>query len=240
MNVNSSEPLLRVTGLAVSFGALKAVDRADVSVGPQQVIGLIGPNGAGKTSLLDGISGFVRARGSVQLSGEEIQGLPAYKRVRRGLGRTFQTGDALRDLSIGDLLDVHTRDATDHELLAEVLKLLHIPRTSTKSLAELPAGMRRLASIAMAVATAPRVLMLDEPAAGLNSEENVELTRVIHFLRDRGLGILVIDHNVGFVSRTCDYVHAMHLGKMFFFGTPAEMHKSKEVATVYLGEVPGV
>ena len=254
--VATGDPLLRVRGLSVTFGGLKAVDQMDLGVHGGTVVGLIGPNGAGKTSLLDGVSGFVPAKGTVALAGREIHGLPAYKRVRAGLGRTFQTSDPLRDLSTDDLIRLNTRrglhrsrlrrgaaaaNNSDGAVLAEVLLLLNeVEEFAAKSLAQLPTGIRRLVSVAAAVATEPQVLMLDEPAAGLSTDEAVELTRAIHVLRDHGLGVLVVDHNVGFVTRTCDSVYAMNFGRPIFHGTPEEMHRSADVAEVYLGDVPGV
>jgi len=250
----NGHPLLKVRQLSVTFGGLKAVDHFDVDVYPETVVGLIGPNGAGKTSLLDGISGFVPAHGSVILDGEEIDGLAPFKRVRAGLGRTFQTSDPLRELSTADLIKINNRDAghrwnllrrkpesngSGDDLLTRVLALLgEVETFASKPVAQLPTGIRRLVSVAAAVATRPRVLMLDEPAAGLSAHEAVELTRAIHLLRENGVGVLVVDHNVGFVTRTCDHVYAMHFGKQIFAGTPEEMHRSPEVASVYLGDVP--
>jgi branched-chain amino acid transport system ATP-binding protein len=162
----------------------------------------------------------------------------------------------LRELSTADLIKINSREvssrwnifsrkrentATGADLLTQVLGLLgEVETFASKPLAQLPTGIRRLVSVAAAVATRPRVLMLDEPAAGLSSDEAVELTRAIHLLRDNGVGVLVVDHNVGFVTRTCDHVHAMHFGKQIFAGTPEEMHSSPEVASVYLGDVAGV
>lgn len=259
MTSADGDPLLRVRQLSITFGGLKAVDRVDVDVHPGTVVGLIGPNGAGKTSLLDGVSGFVRARGTVALGGHEINDLPPYKRVRVGLGRTFQTSDALRDLSTADLIKINSHEfarrgwtffsrnsggsshGSGSKLLKDVLELLpEVEGFASKPLAQLPTGIRRLVSVAAAVATRPRILMLDEPAAGVSANESVELTQAIHLLRDNGLGVLVVDHNVGFVSRTCDHVYAMDFGKLIFSGTPEEMRKSAKVAAVYFGDVPQV
>lgn len=246
-----TSPVLQVRDLSVSFGGLKAVAGVDLNLESGAVVGLIGPNGAGKTTLLDAISGFVGSHGSVVFDGVELKKMPAYERVRRGLGRTFQVSDALRDLSLFDLLKVSRRTppawgfrrsepaervgSSESGLLDEVMVLLRLKRYGDKKIIELPAGVRRLATVAAAVATQPKVLLLDEPAAGLAGDETLELTRAIHILRDRGLGILVVDHNIGFVARTCDFVYVLHFGRVIFAGPPAEMRENEQVERVYLG-----
>lgn len=251
-------PLLRIRGLSVRYGGLKAVDEVDLDVPAGTVVGLIGPNGAGKTSFIDGVSGFVAAKGTVSLGGQSLQKAAPHRRVHAGLARTFQTSDALHDLTAEDLIRVNSREVVrrrrngvwrrrahgadaESSLLGDVLELLNeIGAFGDKPISDLPTGISRLVGVAAAVATRPKVLMLDEPAAGVSSDSAEELTRAIHLLRDDGLGVLVVDHNVGFVTRTCDHVYAMHFGKLIFSGTPEEMHKSEEVHNVYLGEVPGI
>jgi len=230
-------PFLEVSQLSVWFGGVGAVKNVDLVVGEGEVVGLIGPNGAGKTTFLDGVSGMVPATGQVLLKGRDISKLAPFRRVRAGLARTFQRGDALRDLTTGQLVELSVAACKGERspLLDDVLQRLEFDRFADRSLSELPAGSRRLVSVAAAVATNPQVLMLDEPAAGLSTDEAMELSEVVRFLGASGLGVLVIDHNVGFVARTTDYIYMLHLGNLEFAGTPEEMRSSETVKSIYLG-----
>jgi len=242
------DPLLDIENLRVSFGALDAVAGVDLAVSAGEVVGLIGPNGAGKTSFLDGVSGIVRATGRVVLAGREISSLPPYARVGAGLSRTFQTSEVVHDLTIAEIigliapwwrknpLDV---DSPGKELLNRVVEELRLSQVLDRTLVEVTSGIRRCVGVAAAVATQPVAILFDEPAAGLTAEEKDELTRIIRFLGEYGLGVLVVDHNVGFIANACDYVHMMHLGKVVFSGLPDEMFSSHVVDEFYLAGSAG-
>lgn len=245
-NAIQTKPLLSVKNLCVSFGALHAVDSVNLAISGGDVVGLIGPNGAGKTSFLDGISGIVKASGSALLAGKEVMSLRPYARVGAGLSRTFQTSDVVHDLTVAEMIRLVAPwwkpnveiepglDSSRRHLLLRVVEHLRLSEVFDKTLVQVNSGIRRSVSVAVAVATEPQVILFDEPAAGLNSEQKDEVTQIIRLLSGDGLGVLVVDHNVGFIAKTCDYVHMMHLGKLVFSGLPAEMFSSHVVDEFYL------
>jgi sulfate-transporting ATPase len=243
---------LEVRELSVAFGGVAAVRNVSLTVRPGEVVGLIGPNGAGKTTVIDAITGYVRYRGgSIALDGRSMDGLSASARARRGLTRSFQSLELFDDLSVMDNLLA----ASDHAGLAAYVTDVFWPRRTGLSDAamaaipefdlarfldqvpsDLPYGTRRLVGIARAVATSPSVLLLDEPAAGLDDRETAELADLIQRLaRDWGMGILLVEHDVEMVMRVCDRVYALELGQLIAEGTPAEVRQNKRLIAAYLG-----
>jgi len=244
---------LTVRELTVSFGGVQALSDASLEVRPGEVVGLIGPNGAGKTTLIDAVTGFVKPRsGQVQLDDTDLGPLNARRRARLGIARSFQSLELFEDMTVRDNLRTASdrRDALAY--LTDLVKPGDPPLSASAVAAvrefglepdldrrpsELPHGRRRLVGIARAVATAPSILLLDEPAAGLDDDETAELGRLIRRLADDwGLGILLVEHDVGLVLSTCDRVVALDFGRTIAVGTPEEIRHHPAVIEAYLGD----
>jgi ABC-type branched-subunit amino acid transport system ATPase component/branched-subunit amino acid ABC-type transport system permease component len=246
---------LEVEGMSVRFGGVVALDDVSVTVKSGEIIGLIGPNGAGKSTLIDAISGHNRAyRGQIHLDGKPVDAASATKRARLGIGRSFQALELFDDLTVED----NVRAGSELPALSNYLTDLIAPRRRALSPnahaavdefnlgtdldrmpTELPFGRRRLVGIARTVAANPRILLLDEPAAGLDDHECEELaallTRLAH---DRGLGILLVEHNVNLVMEVSDRVIALDFGKAIAQGTPEHVRHDPGVISAYLGQGP--
>jgi branched-chain amino acid transport system ATP-binding protein len=242
-------PVLEATGISVRFGGLRAVVDVDLEVGEGRLVGLIGPNGAGKTTFIDAISGFVRSEGRVELDGEDLTDLPPHARARRGLARTWQSIELFDDLSIGENLVVawhrpsiwgtirETVSAPD-PLSAEIapaLELLGLDATADRLPSELSQGQRKLAGIARALVAKPRLLCLDEPAAGLDTRESEELGAQLRRLADGGQAMLLVDHDMGLVLGICDEVVVLEFGKVIARGAPDVVRNDPQVIGAYLG-----
>ena len=242
-------PVLQATGISVSFGGVDAVVDVDLDVGEGRIVGLIGPNGAGKTTFIDAISGFVRARGRVELDGDDLTGLPPHERARRGLVRTWQSIELFDDLSVGENLLVashhpsawrafremaSTRDSRPGELAA-VLGLLGLDAAVDELPSELSQGQRKLVGIARALTARPRLLCLDEPAAGLDTHESAELSMHLRQLVDDGQSMLLVDHDMGLVLGICDEVVVLEFGKVIARGPAEAVRRDPRVVTAYLG-----
>ena len=244
---------LVVEGLTVRFGAVTAVKDASFSVQPGQILGLIGPNGAGKTTVVDAITGYNRiTAGSIRLDDRSLVGMPAHRRARAGLSRSFQNLELFEDLTVLE----NIRAASDRrDLAAYVTSLVRPgsgPLSSTaaaairefglesnldRKVSSLPYGRRRLVAIARAVASSPSVLLLDEPAAGLDEGESLELAALVRRLCDEwGLAVLLIEHDMAFVMSVCDRVVVLDFGNKIAEGTPAQTQSDLAVITAYLGE----
>jgi len=243
---------LKVTGLSVSYGGLLANDQVSLSVSPGQVVGLIGPNGAGKSTFVDAVTGFARYTGSVQLNGGPLDGMPAHKRVRAGLSRTWQSGELFDDLTVRDILALGARPTSLPEMVrdalgrtgrngsgagARALAEFGLTPVAARRPAELSLGRRKLLGVARAIASAPLAVLLDEPAAGLDAEERCQLDAVIRDLARHNLAVLLIDHDVSLVLGVCDSVTVLDFGRVIAAGPPAEIRRHPAVVEAYLGEV---
>jgi sulfate-transporting ATPase len=243
---------LEVSDVTVRFGGVVAVDRAGFSVHPGEVLGLIGPNGAGKTTIIDAVTGFVRpASGTISLNEDRIEGLSASRRAKRGLRRSFQSLELFEDITVSENIHAGSDEATQLSWVVDLFKPGRHPLPTTavtavrefeleddlgKLPSELPYGRRRLVGIARAVASGPSVLMLDEPAAGLDEFESRELARLIRRLADeRRMAVLLVEHDVGLVMSTCDRIVVLDFGKVIATGTPAEIRDNPLVLAAYLG-----
>jgi sulfate-transporting ATPase len=242
---------LEVRDLRVSFGGVVALSGLDLDVRPGEVVGLIGPNGAGKTTFIDAVTGFVPYTGKVRLGGKAMDRLPAARRARAGLTRSFQSLELFEDLTVLDNLRVATdrRDAmswvtapvipgagplTDAGVAAA--KDFRLSEILDELPEDLSYAQRRLVGIARTVATQPSILLLDEPAAGLDDWSTAELGRLIRVLADEwGMGVLLIEHDVQMVLGTCDRVVVMQYGRPIASGTPSEVRADPVVISAYLG-----
>ncbi|HEY7208519.1 MAG TPA: ABC transporter ATP-binding protein [Gaiellaceae bacterium] len=242
-------PVLQATGMSVSFGGVHAVVDVDLEVGSGRLVGLIGPNGAGKTTLIDAISGFVRSRGRVELDGHDLTGLPPHERARRGLARTWQSIELFDDLSVRENLLVASHRPSVLRTITETiskpgpgsvqieptLELLDLQGVADELPTELSQGQRKLVGIARALVTEPRVVCLDEPAAGLDTRESEYLGRQLRGLADDGQSMLLVDHDMGLVLGICDEVVVLEFGKVIARGAPEVVRRDKQVIAAYLG-----
>jgi sulfate-transporting ATPase len=231
---------LQVLGLSVRYGGVVAVDDVNLRVPPGMVIGLIGPNGAGKTSVIDAITGFARSDGAVRVGEQSLDGLAAHARVRRGLGRTFQSIELYDDLSVEENVSVAVFGATGEErgsTVIQSLDLLGIAPLRDRAAGELSQGERQLVSIARACASSPSILLLDEPAAGLDTTESQWLGEKIRSIASTGTGILLVDHDVALVLGVCDHIYVLDFGHVIAEGDAATIRSDPAVAEAYLGTV---
>ena len=225
----ASAPILSVSGLSVAFGGVHALEDVDLEVREGELLGLIGPNGAGKTTLIDAVTGFVPFTGSISLDGEDIGSLPAYQRARRGLARTWQNTDLFDDLEVGENVAVAGGE------VSRTLGLVGLDWASGAMPDELSEGQRKLVGVARALAGGPRLLCLDEPAAGLDTRESEELGLALRALADAGQSTLLIDHDMGLVLGICDRVVVLEFGRVLADGPPEIVRQDERVIAAYLG-----
>ena len=242
-------PALEVRGLSVRYGGVQALEDVDLAVRPGTLVGLIGPNGAGKTTLIDAVGGFTPATGSVSIAGDDVSGLAPHHRARRGLARTWQAADLFDDLSVRENLTVAadrptlraaarellTGHATTLDAVDETLALLDLEELADRAADELTQGQRKLVGVARSLVARPRVLCLDEPAAGLDTTESQELGRRLRSVARQGTALLLVDHDMGLVLSVCDEVVVLNFGAVIARGTPDEVRANPEVVEAYLG-----
>ena len=232
--------VLDVAHLTVRYGGVVAVDDLILRVQAGGIVGLIGPNGAGKTSAIDAITGFAKASGDVMLQGTRLDHLPAHRRVRAGLARTFQAIELYDDLSVEENVSAAAygvKGAAKHGAVQRALDLVGIADLRERSAGDLSQGQRQLVSIARACAADPQVLLLDEPAAGLDTTESQWLGDRIRNISATGTGILLVDHDVALVLDVCDYIYVLDFGRVIAEGEPAAIRTNDDVAKAYLGYV---
>ena len=249
--------LLEVKNLTKNFGGLTAVGDVNIELGASELVGLIGPNGAGKTTLFNLLTGvYDPSEGTVSLDGEILNGMPTYKIAAAGLSRTFQNIRLFKDLSVLDnvLIAMGTRKKSkliasflrlpdyykqEAEMKKEALELLAIFDLDVKhdSLAKnLPYGEQRRLEIVRALATQPKILFLDEPAAGMNPQETAELTALIKQIQQQfNITILLIEHDMSLVMNVTERIYVLEYGRLIAHGTPEEIKNNKRVIEAYLG-----
>jgi branched-chain amino acid transport system ATP-binding protein len=241
--------MLECREVSVSYGGLLAVKPTSLHVERGQLVGLIGPNGAGKTTLIDALTGFVRSAGAVVFDGRDLSGLRPHRRVQAGLGRTFQSLELFDDLTVRENLLVAAEPARWWSPLVDVVRLgrrgdveveAALRAVSAEVYAdalpsELPNGVRKLIAVARALAAKPSMILLDEPAAGLDGDESRLLGTELRQLVDGGLGMLLVDHDMGLVLSVCDYLYVLDFGVVIAEGTPAAVRNDERVIRAYLG-----
>jgi branched-chain amino acid transport system ATP-binding protein len=243
--------LLETQGLSVRYGGVHALDDVSLSVDEAALVGLIGPNGAGKTTFIDALTGFTPCRGSVWLDGVCLDSLPPHRRARLGLVRTFQSVELFDDLDVlGNLLVAAGRPrwwrpvvdlvaprraASVPAAVARAVALLGIEHLLDRPTGELTEGERKLAGVCRALALDPRVLLLDEPAAGLDTTESRDLGARLRAVVDAGVAVLLVDHDMDLVMNVCDAIHVLDHGTLLASGPPAEVVRDERVVAAYLG-----
>ncbi len=240
--------LLDATNVSVRFGGLLALDDASLSVEDGCITGLIGPNGAGKTTLFNVVTGLqVPTTGRVTLDSRDITGAKPHRRARLGIARTFQRLEAFGSLSAREnvLVAAEMRrrwsdDRTPPLVLADrILEQVGISEIADEKVDALPTGTARLVELARALATQPRVLLLDEPSSGLDEDETDALGRLLLQLAEGGLGVLLVEHDMPFVMGTCTHINVLDFGRVIARGNPHEIQGNEAVQTAYLGSGTG-
>ena len=249
---------LEAKNLSKAFGGVQAIEDFSFCVGERQIVGIIGPNGAGKTTAFNLLTGiYPLDRGQVLLDDEEISGLPQYKITRKGIARTFQNIRLFRGLSVMEnvmtaadpyssynLADVflhssrkRKRENEIREMSRNFLKLVGLAGYEEEKPENLPYGLQRKLELARALASNPKLLLLDEPAAGLNPSEVQEFIQLIRKLHDQfSLSVLVIEHRMEVIMTLCSNIYVLNFGKLLASGTPSEIQNNREVTTAYIGE----
>jgi branched-chain amino acid transport system ATP-binding protein len=240
--------LLRVEGVVRRFGAIRAVDGVSIVVDKGEIRGVVGPNGAGKTSLFNVITGFLSpSEGRLFLDGAAITRWPIHRRVRAGMARTFQTPQLFRESSVlenvlsggyaNELRPHLSRQGqlTSRERAQNALEIVSLDHVASANAGDLPYPAQKRLEIARALMTEPRILLLDEPAAGMNESEAVELAQLIKIIRAQGLTIVVIEHNMRLIMDVSDRVTVINFGKVIADGTPREVRENPAVVSAYLG-----
>jgi branched-chain amino acid transport system ATP-binding protein len=237
--------VLEARGVVVQFGGVHALSGVDLAVEDGQLVGLIGPNGAGKTTFIDAATGFVEYSGRIELDGHDLSGLAPHERARAGLSRTWQSAELFEDLSVRENLAVASRRLSIRDLVRspagssaavdDSLALVELDWAAELMPADLSQGQRKLVGVARAIAMGPRLLCLDEPAAGLDTSESEELGRRLRRLADGGTAMLLVDHDMGLVLGICDQIFVLEFGQLIAAGSPDAVRRDARVVTAYLG-----
>jgi branched-chain amino acid transport system ATP-binding protein len=254
----ANTPLLKVDHVGIRFGGLKAVSDVNVELKKGELVGLIGPNGAGKTTFFNLLTGvYVPTEGSILLDGEKMNGQAPYRITKKGVSRTFQNIRLFGELSVLDNVKVAYHSLAKHSIVSsilrlpshfageremeekaiEFLKIFKLEPYLHEKAKNLPYGQQRRLEIARALAANPKLLLLDEPAAGMNPQETEELMNLIALIRERfALTILLIEHDMQLVMGVCERIYVLDHGQLIAQGTPSEIRNNPKVIEAYLGE----
>jgi branched-chain amino acid transport system ATP-binding protein len=248
--------MLEVNNITKKFGGLVAVSEVSFSQKEGEILGIIGPNGSGKTTMFNMITGFLKpTEGSVRFFGEEISGMAPQLVVNKGISRTFQHTSILPELSVEEnvfyglftRIDTgfvrcilrgkrfHESEKAARERAKEVLALLGLDYRAKDPAKSIASSEQRKLMIAIALARKPKLILLDEPAAGASRDEQTELVKMIQKIRDSGISVLIIEHNMHLVMNLCEHIVAFNFGKKIGDGTPREIQKNQDVIEAYLG-----
>ena len=233
---------LRASSVSRSFAGVQALHDVSLELRQGEVVGLIGPNGAGKSTLVNILSGFDRpTRGRVLLEDRDVTRWPPFRRGRRGLARTFQHSHAFGGLTVREniavsALGVGASQREAAKRTKELLELLGLAEHADQPASSLPHRDERRLGVARALATEPRFVLMDEPAAGLPEAEIPDFATAVGTVRERGAGVLLVDHNVALVLEVCERIHVLDQGTTLAEGTPDEIRAHLGVAAAYLGE----
>lgn len=251
-------PVLEVKNLGIDFGGLTAVNNLDMEIYPNEIVGLIGPNGAGKTTVFNMLTKVYNpTRGEMYLDGTNIEKMNTVEVNKAGVARTFQNIRLFSKLSVIDNVKVgmnnhfdyslfdmifHTRKRNENEKLIEekamdLLKIFNLHEVRDVEASALPYGAQRRLEIARALATNPKVLLLDEPAAGMNPQETEDLMNTIRFVRDQfNIAILLIEHDMSLVMNICERIYVLNYGTLLAKGSPDDIKNDEKVIKAYLGD----
>ncbi|MDI9335958.1 MAG: ABC transporter ATP-binding protein [Gammaproteobacteria bacterium] len=248
-----SQEALSINGVSRHYGALKAVDKVSLNVRSGEKYAILGSNGAGKTTLFNLITGDVLVtEGQLKFYGEDITFLPAYERIRKGIRRTYQSSLLFAELTVRENLFLAIRgvnngrfsllrskmNSSHHLACQELIERMRLDKFADEKIANLAYGQQRQLEIGMALAGAPRLILFDEPAAGLSPAERVELVALLRILPDH-IGFIIIEHDLDIALRVSQRVSVMHNGKLLFTGTPEEVQSNSDVQSIYLGHTLG-
>jgi len=255
--VNNNLPALTVEGLTLRFGGLTVLDDVSFAVAAGELFALIGPNGAGKTSALNCISGIYRGTGAIRFRGEDLTGLPAHAIARLGLGRTFQHGELFPHLTVLENLltgrharmrshvlaemlflpSVRREEVRHREAVEKIVAFVELERYRHRVVASLPFGVQKIVGFARALAAEPKLLLLDEPSAGLNRDEREDLARyILRIKHELGLAMIWIEHDMQMVADLADRIHVLDNGRTIADGPPDAVLRDARVRAAYLGQ----
>ena len=253
--------MLEVTSLGISFGGLRAVDELSMKIEKGGLVGLIGPNGAGKTTAFNMLTGVYRPTdGGIRLDGQNLIGKKSHEICKMGVARTFQNIRLFKELSVIDNIKVGLHESMKYNLASslirlpnywkeekkcteralELLDIFHMADLANTPAGSLPYGAQRRLEIMRALATSPKLLLLDEPAAGMNPSETAELTETIRRIRDEfDIAVLLIEHDMSLVMGICEGIAVLNFGRIIAKGTPDEIRNNPQVVEAYLGKKEG-